>query len=60
MVIKTLAVWYDLPDGSSAKSHSLWHPFLSNTECKREQPSLHIQRGVLSPILKVNLFLIIC
>lgn len=32
MVIKTLALQYDLPDESSAKSHSLWHSFLSNTE----------------------------
>lgn len=36
MVIKELALRYSLPDGLSAKSHSLWCSFLSNAELQQE------------------------
>lgn len=59
MVIKPLAFCYDLQMDLALNHVPFGILFSAAWNLNESCPSLHIQHGVLSPVLKVNLFLII-
>lgn len=54
MIIKPLAFYYDLPDNLSLNRIPFGVLFSAVQNLNKSWPSLHIQHGVLSPILKMN------
>lgn len=59
MVIKEVALRYSLPDGWSAKSHSLWCSFLSNAELQQALTQFMYSTRCAFDHRKVNTSLII-